>query len=129
MNIINVSGRELEDYEIETIKRFRSYTDGIAFACLREGVCVMIEADSHDVEALTEATFYAMERALNEQPDFYSITTPDGYKMTLLQSGVAAFETIQNNSVGREMFIALRDDALDACEVGEIIAFAFEEQQ
>jgi hypothetical protein len=42
MKIEKIINRELTVEEIESMKKFRFYTDGVSFACLRERVMVML---------------------------------------------------------------------------------------
>lgn len=74
MKIVNVSNRELSEYELESIRRFRSYTDGISFACLGEGIFVMLEEKSKNANMLKAKAMEQMEAALCQHPDF-SLTT------------------------------------------------------
>lgn len=127
MKIVNVSDRKLTVEEIESIKKFRTYTDGVSFACLRPRVMVMLpDEPSHDVEKLKAKALEHMEEALSEHPDFTVYEMPDGHVLLFLNSGIFAFskETCESEMV---VNLALRAQCLDAAEKKEIIAVVYEE--
>ena len=127
MKIVNVSDRDLTVEEIESIKKFRTYTDGVSFACLRPRVMVMLpDEPSHDVEKLKAKALEHMEEALSEHPDFTVYEMPDGHVLLFLNSGIFAFskETCESEMV---VNLALRAQCLDAAEKKEIIAVVYEE--
>lgn len=127
MNIVSVVNRELNDREITSIRQFRSYTDGVSFACLRSRVMVMLhDESSKDIEKLKAKTREHMETALSEHPDMTTWDMDDGYTMVGLPSGIFAIsETTGCNNIST--YFSLRGECLDACERGEIIAIAYEE--
>lgn len=128
MKIVSIVGRELTKGEVESMKRFRSYTDGVSFACLREGVMVMIaDEPSTDLDSLKEEAQERMEEALSENPDMTTWEMDDGYLLVGLPSGIFAVSLEpQKGDFGR--YLALREECLEACANGEIIAIAYEEE-
>ena len=47
MKIINLTDRNLTEGEFNAIKQFRSYTDGVSFACLNENVMVIVDIENN----------------------------------------------------------------------------------
>jgi hypothetical protein len=127
MKIVNVSDRKLTVEEIESIKKFRTYTDGVSFACLRPRVMVMLpDEPSHDVEKLKAKALEHMEEALSEHPDFTVYEMPDGHVLLFLNSGIFAFskEACESEIA---VNLDLQAQCLDAAEKKEIIAVVYEE--
>ena len=118
----------LSDLEIASIRQFRSYTDGVSFACLRARVMVMLDDESSkDIEKLKAKAHEHMNAALSEHPDMSTWDMDDGYAMVGLPSGIFAIsETAGSNNLST--YFSLRGDCLEACEDGEIIAVAYEEE-
>jgi hypothetical protein len=127
MKIEKIINRELTVEEIESMKKFRSYTDGVSFACLRERVMVMLHDEpSKDVEKLKAKALECMRQALSEHPDFTVYGMEDGRILLFLDSGIFTFsaEPCQENMA---VYLALRGECLEAAEKMEVIAVAYEE--
>lgn len=127
MKIVNVSNRELSEYELESIRRFRSYTDGISFACLGEGIFVMLEEESKNANMLRAKAMEQMEAALCQHPDFSTYNMDDGYAMVCMNVGVFAISPGPCPDPGFELYLILRNRCLEACERGEVLAVVYEE--
>lgn len=128
MKIVRIADRELTKSELESMERFRSYTDGVSFACLREGVMVMIaDEPSTDVELLKEEALERIEEALNEHPDMSTWDMPDGHQLVGLPSGLFAVSS-EPCAADFPTYLSLRDQCLEACEKDEILAIAYEEE-
>ena len=127
MKIEKIVDRELTVAEIESMKKFHSYTDGVSFACLRERVMVMLHDEpSTDVEKLKAKALERMRQALSEHPDFTVYDMEDGRLLLFLNSGIFTFSA---EPCEEEMAVdlALRAECLDAAEKMEVIAVAYEE--
>ena len=127
MKIVNVANRELTEYEVESIRRFRSYTDGVSFACLGEGILMILEEGSKDAEVLKAKALEQMEAALSMHPDFTTYHMDDGYAMVCLNVGVFAISPGPCPDAGLELYLILRNRCLEACEGGEVLAVVYEE--
>lgn len=126
MKIISFVNRELTDREIASIKQFRSYTDGVSFACLRAQVMVMLHDEpSKDIEKLKAKALEHMNTALLEHPDMSTWDMDDGYQMVGLPSGIFAISSGTGKG-GVGTYFSLRGECLEACENGEIIAIAYD---
>ncbi len=126
MKIVNVSTRELTKNEMESIERFRFYTDGVSFACIGERVMVMLaDEESKDIEKLKSKTREHIKQALSEPPDINAMEMEDGCQLVYLESGVFAF-TMEKAEHEFGVHISLRNECLEACEKGEILAIAYE---
>jgi hypothetical protein len=127
MKIVSVIDRELTVEEIESMNKFRTYTDGVSFACLQPRVMVMLHDEpSHDVNKLKAKALEHMKEALSEHPDFTVYNMDDGHVLVFLNSGIFAFSKApckENMTVN----MALRSLCLDAAEKMEIVAVAYEE--
>lgn len=109
------------------MQKFRSYTDGVSFACIGQRVMVIIpDETSHDVEVLKEQALQYMDEAISTHPDFTVYEMNDGHVLLCLDSGVFAFSEEPCRS-GMTVNFALREECLEAAEKGEIIAIAYEE--
>ncbi len=132
MKIVKTVDRELTEKEVESIKKFRSYTDGVSFACLKENVMIIIEEEERcrDAEILREKAKDAMKYALSIMPDFTSYDMDDGCVLVCTDGGAFAFTEKavrkEENNIG--LLLELRGRALEACEEGNIIAIAYEEE-
>ncbi len=122
--------RELTEGEIDSIKKFRFYSDGISFACLGERIMVMIDIeDQKDPEKLKDAAKKIMEKTLNTHCDFHPIPLKDGRLLILLTDGVLSFtkDPIDEKEENMGIYLYLRNECLAACEKGEILAVVYEE--
>lgn len=127
MKIVKNVDRELTVEEIESMKKFRSYTDGVSFACIGPRVMVMLHDEpSKDVDKLIAKAREHMSEALSTHPDFTVYNMPDGHILLFLDSGVFAFSEEPCESDMAVNF-ALRQACLDAAEKNKIFAVAFEE--
>ena len=127
MKIEKIVDRDLTVEEIASMKKFRSYTDGVSFACLRERVMVMLpEEPSKDAETLKEKALACMRQALSEHPDFSVYEMEDGHLLLFLNSGIFSFSA-EPCEEGVAADLALRGECLDAAEKMEVIAVAYEE--
>lgn len=127
MKILKTVDRELTEEEIQSMQKFRSYTDGVSFACIGQRVMVIIpDETSHDVEVLKEQALQYMDEAISTHPDFTVYEMNDGHVLLSLDSGVFAFSEEPCRS-GMAVNFALREECLEAAEKGEIIAIAYEE--
>ena len=127
MVIKKLVDRELTPEEIESIKTFRKYTDGVSFACLRSRVMVIMDdVPSNDLEQLKESALSRMEEALCTHPDFVIYNMSDGHVLLIMPSGLYAFSEhpCRDNMM---LNLSLRAECLDAAEKMEIIAIAYEE--
>ncbi len=128
MKIVTVIDRDLTEAEIASIERFRSYTDGVSFACLREGVMAMLHDEpSKDADTLRQKAIDRMEYALCHHPDMECMQMDDGHRMVFLPSGIFTFTKTPCSDNGMVTNLILRQACLDACEAGEVIAVAYEE--
>ena len=128
MKIVKTVDRELTENELLTIERFRSYTDGVSFALIGDNVTVILdEAERNDAELLKSEAKRLMSELLQMHPDFDVISMDDGSTMILMNTGVVAFSSVDPESSGMSLYLELRGMCLEACERGEIIAVAFEE--
>ncbi|MBQ5808722.1 MAG: hypothetical protein IIW21_03070 [Clostridia bacterium] len=128
MKIVKTVERELTENELLTVERFRSYTDGVSFALIGDNVTVMLdEVESNDVELLKSEAQKLMSELLHMHPDFDVIHMDDGSTMILMNTGVVAFSSVDPASSGMRLHLELRGMCLEACERGEVIAVAFEE--
>lgn len=127
MKIEKLVERELTKEEIESIKRFRSYTDVISFACLRSRVMVMLEGEfDGDTEAMKKKALECMNEAISTPPDFDTFELDDGNVLVLLPSGVCAISE-EPCEPGFAVYINLRGECLKAADNMEVIAVAYEE--
>lgn len=127
MKIMNVVDRKMTAEEMESMKQFRTYTDGVSFACLCPRVMVMLHDEpSHDVEKLKTKALEHMEEALSDHPDFTVYTMPDGHVLIFTNTGLFAFSEAPCVS-DMEVYMALRTRCLKAAEKKKIIAVAYEE--
>ena len=127
MKIVSVIDRELTVEEIESMKKFRTYTDGVSFACLCPRVMVMLHDEpSHDVNKLKAKALEHMEEALSEHPDFTVYQMPDGHVLLFLNSGIFAYSEVPCDTE-MSVNLALRAQCLDAAEKMEVVAVAYEE--
>ena len=128
MKIVKTVERELTENELLTVERFRSYTDGVSFALIGDNVTVMLdEVESNDEELLKSEAQKLMSELLHMHPDFDVIHMDDGSTMILMNTGVVAFSSVDPVSSGMRLHLELRGMCLEACERGEVIAVAFEE--
>ena len=128
MKIVKTVDRELTENELLTIERFRGYTDGVSFALIGDNVTVILdEVEGNDVELLKSEAQRLMSELLQMHPDFDVISMDDGSTMILMNTGVVAFSSVDPESSGMTLYLELRGMCLEACERGEIIAVAFEE--
>ncbi|MGM9592879.1 MAG: hypothetical protein ACI3U8_00845 [Candidatus Onthomonas sp.] len=128
MKIISVVNRELTDREITSMQRFRSYTDGVSFACLQERVMVILyDEPSKEVEKLKAKALEHMETALSEHPDMSTWEMNDDCQMVGLPSGIFAISSGPAEGNFRT-HLSLRNECLEACENGEVVAVAYEEE-
>ena len=128
MKIVRTVKRELTENELLTIERFCGYTDGVSFALIGDHVTVMIdETESNDPDKLKAAAEAIMEETISSHPDFDVIALDDGCTMILMPSGAVAFTSTNSAPRGNGLYLALRATCLEACERGEVIAVAFEE--
>ena len=127
MKIVNVVDRELTVEEIESMRKFRSYTDGVSFACIGPRVMVMLQDEpSKDIEKLKEKARQHMLEAMSQHPDFNVYDMDDGHVLLFLESGIFTFsEEPCEADIGINLM--LRAACLDAAERQEIIAVAYEE--
>lgn len=131
--IVSTVERELTEGELASVKRFRSYTDGVSFACLSEDVMLMVDSAEvprqNDPEALVSAAHRLMKETLFAPPDFEVFTMPDGHVMVMLNTGVVCFTSapVSEEKNTMALKVLLRNACLQACEEGEVIAVAFEE--
>ena len=124
MKIIPMAGRPLTEAELAGIHRFRSYTDGIPFACLHERVMLMLDSPSTDPEVLREQARKQMREALSTQADFEVHEMFDGYRLAVLPSGVCAFS---KGKAGADFALFLRSLCLAACQARQVLAVVHEE--
>jgi len=128
MKIVTLVDRALTDREVASMHQFRSYTDGISFACLGEGVMVMLhDVPEKDAQLLKEAAEERMDRALSVHPDFYTWTMDDGCQMVCLLHGGIFTMSAEPEGDNLGVYLGLRGAGLNACEQGEVIAVAWEE--
>ena len=129
MKIFGIADRVLTDREMASMQQFRSYTDGVSFACLREGVMVMLHDEpSKDVEKLKTKALEHMETALSEHPDMTTYQMDDGYQMVALPAGIFAISRDKGVRGDLAHYLLLRGECLEACECGEVLAVAYEEE-
>ena len=129
MKIKKVVDRELTAEEIQSIKTFRKYTDGVSFAYLGNRVTVILDGVfSKDVEELKKATRMCMAEALGTSPDFTVYDMNDGHVLLGMPSGLCAF-TAYPCRASMYLNLALRAECLSAAEEGEIIAVAYEDPE
>ncbi len=129
MKIERVVDRELTAEEIESIKTFRRYTDGVSFAYLGNRVMVILDGVfSKDVDTLKEATLDCMGEALCTSPDFTIFDMNDGHVLLCMPSGLSAF-TAYPCRANMYLNLSLRAECLAAAEKGEIIAVAYEDKE
>jgi hypothetical protein len=127
MRIEKIVDRELTAQEIASIKKFRSYTDGVSFACLRERVMVMLpDEPSKDPQTLKEKALEAMCQALSVHPDFTVYRMQDNHLLLFLESGIFTF-TAEPCRESMGVNLMLRGECLDAAQKMEVIAVAYEE--
>lgn len=129
MKIVKLVDRELTREELESIHRFRGYTDGVAFACLKERVMVMMEdAPVGDLEAMRERALDAMDCVLGRHPDFMVWEMNDGCSLVGMHGGVCVISPGPIPPHEEFMNIILRNEGLEACEEENVIAYAYEEE-
>ena len=128
MKIVNMTDRELTEDEIASIRRFRSYTDGIGFACIGANVMVMLSDEvSGAPQDMKKAALRCMEAALHEHPDMETYRMDDGHDMVALPAGIFAISREKQSGSTMAARLMLRDACLAACERGEVIAVMYEE--
>ena len=128
MKIVNLTDRELTKSEISSIKKFRSYTDGIGFACLKNRVMVMMPDETDkDPQTMKETALNCMKQALSVHPDLSTYQMDDGFCMVELPFGLFAIFTGRCEG-SLSVYSSLRDQCLKACEDGEVIAVMYEEE-
>ena len=126
MIIKNVVNRALTDGELASMNRFRSYTDGVSFACLAERVMVMLyDAEGVEIEHLVECAAEHVEETLSRMRDFSVYEMDDGHVMLSVGDGIFVFtEEPVEGDMG--VYMCLREEAYAACEVGDVLAVAYE---
>ena len=132
MHIINLLTRNLTEAETAQIQQFHSYTDGVSFAYLGDGITLILNIEEHmDKEALLEKADDVIGDTLCMRPDFTYYTMPDGNRMIILSSGACAFES-EDNKIDSdndfEIKQILKDRCLEACEKEEIFALVYDEE-
>lgn len=128
MKIEKIVDRDLTAEEIESIHRFRSYTNGVSFACLCNRVMVMLNDEmSKDTDKLVSCAISHMQKALSEHPDFNVYTMEDNRILVFLNSGIFAFSE-EPCEESLPLVLDLRSECLMAAEKMEILAFAYEEE-
>lgn len=127
MKIEKLIDRALTAEEIDSMKKFRSYTDGVSFACLRSRVMVMLDdAPSKDAGSLRATALEHMRQALSEHSDFTVYSMDDGHVLLFLNAGIFTF-TAEPCRSSLAVNLALRAACLEAAEEMEVIAVAYEE--
>lgn len=127
MEIVKLVDRELTEEEIASMKKFRSYTDGVSFACLRERVMVMLHDEPEkDVEKLKAKALEHMGEALSSHPDFTVYQMEDGHILLFLDSGIFTFSK-EPCAESMAVNLVLRQECLDAAGKKQVIAVAYEE--
>ena len=128
MKTVKVADRELTATEIESIKHFIFYTDGVSFACLRERVMAILDDEpSKDVEKLKECAERHMEYALSVMPDVWPMKMDDGYLMVCMPGDIYVISAEKSYYHSPMSSFMLRGDGLEACEKGEVIAVVYKE--
>lgn len=132
MHIINLLTRDLTETEITQMEQFHSYTDGVSFAYLGNGVTLILNIEEHmDKDALLEKADDVIGDTLCMRPDFADYTMPDGNHMIIMPSGACAFEANDckidtDNSYERNQ--VLKNRCIEACEREEILALVYDEE-
>ena len=137
LKIKKIVERELTKGEMDTIKCFRSNSDGVCFACLRENVIVMVESDGEpDVKQCAKEVRACMKRTLSSHGDTEMIETDDDYRMLLMTSSAnekSLMVALTLQPCGDERKLAtmhrLRAQCLEACESREIVAVVWEDSK
>ncbi len=130
MVIEKLVDRELTKGEIDSIERFRLYTDGVSYACVGERIMVMIDIDDQkNPEKLKSVAKEIVDEALNTHPDFEVFFMDDGNVLLMLTCGVFAFtkKPVDEKDRNLGLYMILRNQCLEACENGEILAVVYEE--
>lgn len=130
MQIIEI-GRPLTENEVLGVKRANHYLNGWGdFAMIGENVFLALDnVDvSKDTEDACRKAKVKMKSILSQTPDFSVYFMMDGHVL-ILMSDAGAFE---QEEMSKEEFndsgiqlahsLALRNDLLEACEKGEILA-------
>lgn len=130
MKIINLTDRNFTEGEFNAIKQFRSYTDGVSFACLNENVMVIVDIENNqDPVAIKNYALNQLQGALQTHMDFDTFNMPDGHVLCVIQNGVVAISPMKFEEDEDTMgdYLMLREMCFNACEKREIIAVAYEE--
>ena len=128
MKIIPVVDRALTGAEMAGIERFRKYTEGVPFACIADRVMVMLD-DVSETEAMTASTRACMQACLDSGADGRLWGLKDGHCMLEMPGSVFGFSASGDPAIlsRRQLAALLQTECIFACEAGEIIAFAYEE--
>ncbi len=134
MVIEKLVDRELTKDEIDSIKQFRRYTDGVSYACIEEQVMIMLDIeDKRNPEKLKSAAMKIVNEALDTPPDFEVFFMDDGVVLLMLTCGVFTFTKlpIEENEKSISLYLLLRNHCLCACDEAfcsdEILAVVYEE--
>ena len=127
MIILDISGRGLTEGELDSIHRFHSCADGVAFACLREGVMAMLpEESAPEREAMLACARGIMEETLRTPPDITLHQMQDGSLMASMPSGLCAISdgpVEKSDMAGFLLWFA----CVQSCDAGRILALCYEE--
>jgi len=130
MQIIEM-GRPLTENEILGVKRADKYLNGWGdFAMIGENVFLSLDnVDvSKDTEGACREARAQMRSILNRHPDFSTLFMMDGHMLVLMEfAGAFGREAMSkdesdDSKVRLAHSLALRNELLEACEKGEILA-------
>ncbi len=134
MVIEKLVDRELTKEEIDSIKQFRRYTDGVSYACVGEQVMIMTDIDDpKNPEKIKKTAMKIVNEALDNPPDFQVFFMDDGVVLLMLSCGVFTFTKtpVEEDDKGITLYLLLRNQCLGACEEAsfndEILAVVYEE--
>lgn len=132
MHIIHMLSRNLTEAETAQIQQFYSYTDGVSFAYLGNGITLILNIEEHmDKDALLEKADDVIGDTLCMRPDFSYYVMPDGNHMIILSSGACAFDSNEDridSDNDFEIKQILTKRCLETCEKEEILALVYDEE-
>ena len=138
MNIHKLVPRPLTQEETETIEHFRYYFSfRKTFALIgRHTAAVLGEDGGAGLEALRQTALAAMSALLQRPPDFSAYVMDDGFGLTAMDGEIYTVspERLSQEEIASGKFafpgaLVLRNQCLEACEAGDILAIVTEEAE
>lgn len=138
MNIHKLDPRPLTQKETEVIEHFRYYFDfQKTFALIGPRTAAVLgesrAEDGENLASLRQAALGAMSVLLESPPDFSAYVMDDGFGLTAMDGEVYTLspeplsqEEIEQGEMAFPLALDLRNQCLEACGAGEVLAIATE---